>query len=339
MNRLKDFGSGVGRILRGVVQRRQTLAAWIAGVTLVVGLTAMPLGSPLFTLAAHAQPQPPAPAIKWADLTWAIAPAGPGQWAVMLSMTYDKDGSVVLPVGVIAGVEKDVLTTANPPPTQYLGFTNTSIVQSKLEGTLFISAGLIAALGLDPSYDGSMTSVRWNYNHPTEGAAYVQVGSEIGSKWEPVLAKIRNHYQATINPAQLPEWDTTTTYLVDKHDEPGRVKTRPGIGVRWAWWRIIPAVAPFFWDLIRPSAVPVPTPPAPAQAPGVPQDIANCRTAVSTAADFFTGQCAASPCPPAQRQACVTCVQTARLLQFSNCDRNQPVNQADMQACTNISCN
>jgi len=323
-----------GRVLSGIAPRRSTLAAWIAGAALAASLTAVPFGSPL-SRTAHAQPQPPAPVINWVDQTWAIAPAGPGQWALMLSMTYGKDGSVVLPVGVIAGVEKDVLTTTNPPPRQYLGFTNTSIRQCRLEGTLFISAGLIAALGLDPSYEGDMFSVRWDYTHPTEGAAYVQISSSRYSKWEPVLAKIREHYETTINPALLPEWDTATTFLQDKHDQPGRVKRPPAGGGRWRW---IPQLLPALWDIITPTATPLPTPPPPAQAPEKPDPIQTCRQNVTRSADHFAGRCAQLSCPPAAREACVTCVHLERDHQFSNCDFMQQTTLVGFLACTTVSC-
>lgn len=320
-----------GHVLAGMVPRRSTLVAWIAGASLAASLTAAPFGSSL-SPTAHAQPQPPAPGINWVDQTWAIAPAGPGQWAVMLSMTYDKDGSVVLPVGVIAGVEKDSLTINNPPSSVYLGFTNTSVVQSTLEGTLFISAGLIAALGLDPAYDGDIFSVRWNYTHPTEGAAYVQVGSDTGSKWEPVLAKIRTHYEATIIPAQLPKWDTETTTLQDKHDQPGRVKPRPAGGGRWRW---IPAIAPFFWDLIRPSAVPVPTPPAPAKAPVCKHCSARCQEIVNRIFKHFNERCVRSTCSPELRVQCAECVMLQRDSQVDRClrlDSGVP-NPTDFNSC------
>lgn len=316
----------------GFTRRRNRLVTWITGLALALGLAGAPICPPLVSpVRAHAQAQP----IKWVDQTWVVVPTDSGTWALMLSMTYAKDGSVVLPVGVIHGVETAHLTSSSPPPTAYRGFTNTSIVQSRLEGVLVLHAGLVTGLGLDPAHSGSLFSVRWNYAHATEGAAFVQVGSTLGSEWEPLLVKIRNHYEKTVDPALLPERDTATTYLRDTHDQPGRVKPAPATGARWRW---LPTTIMILWDLLRPNATPVPPPPAPAQAPGVPQSVADCRAAVTRSADVHTGRCAALGCPPEVRQACVACVLAERDMQLSNCDRNHPVGGVGMVACTNVAC-
>lgn len=178
-----------GHKLWGFAPGWNKLAMWLTGVALAIGLTGTPIGPTLVsTVQAHSQAQ----SIKWVDQTWVIVPTDSGTWALMLSMTYAKDGSVVLPVGVISGVETAQLATSSPPLTVYRGFTNTTIVQSRLEGVLVVNAGLVTALGLDPAPSGSLFSVRWNYTHSTEGAAFVQVGSTLGSEWEPLLVKIRN---------------------------------------------------------------------------------------------------------------------------------------------------
>lgn len=324
---------GCGRVNRGFAPWRNPLTAWVAGMVILFGLLGS-TPSPGFVSAAHAKT--PAQSITWVDQTWVIVPTDTGTWALMLAMTYAKDGSVMLPVGIIMGPETAQLTTSNPPSSVYRGFTNTSIVQSRLGGTLAINPQLVTALGLDPTYNGSIFSVRWNYTHPTEGAAYVQVGSIGGSEWEPILAKIRNHYETSIDPALLPEWDTATTYLQDKHDKPGRVKPAPTTGARWRW---IPAIViPILWDILRPNATPLPPPPAPAQAPGIPQSIADCRAAVTKAADHHMSRCASMNCPPTDRQACIACVQAERDIQLNNCDRNQPTTSAVMLACTEVAC-
>ncbi len=323
---------GHGRVNRGFAPCRSHLTSWIAGMMIVLGLLGSATDAGVVTVA---DAKSPAQSIKWVDQTWVIVPTDTGTWALMLAMTYAKDGSVTLPIGIISGEEAAQLTTSDPPSSMYHGFTNTSIVQSRIGGILVINPQLVTGLDLDPTYDGSIFSVRWNYTHPTEGAAYVQVGSIGNSEWEPILTMIRNHYESTVDPALLPEWDTATTTLQDKHDKPGRVKPSPAGGARWRW---IAPLIPILWDILRPTATPLPQPPAPAKAPGCAQCIADCRAQVTRTADHFLGRCAVLNCPPADRQACVTCVQLMRDLQLSNCDRNVAVDGGSMLACTQVAC-
>jgi hypothetical protein len=306
----------------------------------LVSLCGAPSVSPLCD-AAMAQSQPP---ITWIEQTWVVAETQtPGTWYLMLSMVYDKEGSVILPVGTIHGNRTTLFTNNNPPGGEYYGYTRTSIVTSDIQGTLVVDPELVSDLALDATYEGSLITSRWNYTSPTAGGAYMEVASTVGSKLEPLLAQIRVHYETTVQPALLGEYDPEFTSLSDAHDTPGRVKKKGG----GTAWRIVIPIAPIIldklWDTIRDAVTPapaVPPPATPAQQP-VPtneQNIANCKAAVQRAADFHSGQCASSACPPAWRTNCTQCVAVQRDMQFINCDNNSAIDGSAMLGCTTVAC-
>lgn len=318
------------RVRSGVTPRRSALAAGIAGFWLAAGLTTAPVITPPLST-AYAQPQPAAPAINWVEQTWILVPAGPGTWALMLSMVHDKGGSVLLPVGTIVGVDEKSDAAAGPSGSDHFGFRNTSTVQSRLRGTLLVDSALVKTLGLEPTYGGGISSLRWNYTHPTEGDAYLQLASVVrGTEWYPVLKKLQTHYEATVTPGALPEWDPATTLLEDTHDQPARVKVSPTGGSRLRWST---TDAPMLLDTIRPTATGVVKVLSMKGASAHRHTLANCEAAVNLAADQHTARAKELNAPFADRAWCIACIELERSNQLSNCERNLPTSTEGMLSC------
>lgn len=318
------------RLRSGITPRRSALAAWIAGFWLAASLTTAPVITPPLST-AYAQPQPAAPAINWVEQTWILVPAGPGTWVLMLSMAYDKGGSVLLPVGTIVGVDEKLDVTPHPSGSDHFGFRNTSTVQSSLEGTLLVDDSLVKALGLESIYGGGISSLRWNYTHPTEGDAYLQLASVVrGAEWYPLLKKIQRHYETTVTPGTLPEWDPATTLLEGKHDQPSRVKVIRVGGSRVRWTT---SDTPMLLDTIRPTATGAVEVLSTKEAAARRRTLAQCEAAVNLAADQHIARAKELNAPFADRAWCIACIELERDTQLFNCARGLPTSTEGMLVC------